>query len=161
MFGLGKKKVLVSDENFYAPVTGEIMALENVADPVFAGKMMGDGFAIEPTAGQIVAPVSGKVTMIQGHALGIKREDGLEILLHLGIDTVSLAGTPFNLDVLIGQELQGGEQIGTADWRQVEAAGLQKTTLVIVTNSDALDSFEIKSGAIEAGELIGSAKAKG
>lgn len=90
MFGFGKKKTAVLDQRLYNPVMGQVIELEDVSDPVFAGGMMGDGFAVEPTGNEIVAPVSGEVTMVQGHAVGFKRADGLEILLHMGIDTVSV-----------------------------------------------------------------------
>ncbi|MEG1283989.1 MAG: PTS glucose transporter subunit IIA, partial [Lactococcus sp.] len=97
MFGFGKKKSVNEDKNLYAPLAGTVIDLEKVSDPVFAKKVMGDGYAIEPTSSEIVSPVAGEVSLVQGHAIGFKRADGLEVLLHLGIDTVSLNGQPFQI----------------------------------------------------------------
>lgn len=161
MFGLGKKKVVVADVNLYAPVNGTVIDLTTVPDPVFAGKMMGDGFAIEPDDSRVVAPVAGEVTMLQGHAVGFKRADGLEILIHMGIDTVSLDGAPFDMQVQVGDVLEAGEPIAIADWAQIEAAGLPRTTMVLITNTtDKLASLDVQSGPATAGELIGKATAK-
>lgn len=164
MFGFGKKKTAVLDQRLYNPVMGQVIELEDVSDPVFAGGMMGDGFAVEPTGNEIVAPVSGEVTMVQGHAVGFKRADGLEILLHMGIDTVSLDGSPFKITVSVGDVVQGGDVIATADWAQVDAAGLPKTTMVLITNTaDKLASMTMvfqEEAATNAGEEIATAKAK-
>ncbi|MCW0953462.1 PTS glucose transporter subunit IIA [Weissella ceti] len=161
MFGLGKKKVVVADVNLYAPVNGTVIDLTTVPDPVFAGKMMGDGFAIEPDDSRVVAPVAGEVTMLQGHAVGFKRADGLEILIHMGIDTVSLDGAPFDMQVQVGDVLEAGEPIAIADWAQIEAAGLPRTTMVLITNTtDKLANLDVQSGPATAGELIGKATAK-
>lgn len=163
MFGFGKKKTAVLDQRLYNPVMGQVIELEDVSDPVFAGGMMGDGFAVEPTGNEIVAPVSGEVTMVQGHAVGFKRADGLEILLHMGIDTVSLDGAPFKITVSVGDVVQGGDVIATADWAQVDAAGLPKTTMVLITNTaDKLASMTMvfqEEAATSAGEELGTAKA--
>lgn len=97
MFGIGKKKELKDDKELYNPVSGEVIELSKVNDPVFSKKIMGDGFAVEPKENKIFAPVSAKVTLVQGHAIGFKRADGLDILLHLGIDTVALKGAPLKL----------------------------------------------------------------
>lgn len=135
MFGFGKKKKVVQDERLYNPVAGSVVELAQVSDPVFAGGMMGEGFAVEPTGSEVVAPVSGEVTMVQGHAVGFKRADGLEILLHMGIDTVSLDGAPFKITVSVGDVVQGGDVIAVVDWAEVDAAGLPKTTMVLITNT--------------------------
>jgi len=162
MFGFGKKKTVSDDQGLYAPVAGQVLDLSAVSDPVFAQKMMGDGFAIEPTEGNIVSPVAGEVTMLQGHAVGLKRADGLEVLVHLGIDTVALNGAPFSLNVKEGQILEGGEVIGTADWAQVEAAGVPKTTMILITNTaDALAELSISAtDTVAAGDVVGRATAK-
>ena len=135
MFGFGKKKKVVQDERLYNPVAGSVVELAQVSDPVFAGGMMGEGVAVEPTGSEVVAPVSGEVTMVQGHAVGFKRADGLEILLHMGIDTVSLDGAPFKITVSVGDVVQGGDVIAVVDWAEVDAAGLPKTTMVLITNT--------------------------
>lgn len=159
MFGWGKKKTVAQDTKVYAPVKGHCIPLEKVADPVFASKMMGDGFAVEPQAGSIVAPVTGKVTMIQGHAIGITRDDGLEFLLHLGIDTVQLEGRPFQLQVELGQTVEGGTHIGEAEWSMVEQAGVLKTTLVLMTNAkDKTLEYEFTNGPVEVGTPMGQVR---
>jgi glucose-specific phosphotransferase system IIA component len=164
MFGLGKNKKQLSDDNkLYVPVTGTAIDLSLVSDPIFAKKVMGDGFAIEPTGEKIVSPAAGEVTMLQGHAVGMIRADGLHILLHLGIDTVSLNGAPFKLNIKKGDILEGGEEIGTADWKQVEAAGVPKTTLVLITNSaEEMDELTVEhlNNVVEVGQEIGKVTAK-
>lgn len=112
MFGFGKKKSVSEDKNLYAPLAGTVIDLEKVSDPVFAKKVMGDGYAIEPTSSEIVSPVAGEVSLVQGHAIGFKRADGLEVLLHLGIDTVSLNGQPFQIKVKVGDRVEGGDALG-------------------------------------------------
>ncbi|MDR2975724.1 MAG: PTS glucose transporter subunit IIA [Streptococcaceae bacterium] len=164
MFKLGKKnKALQNDTKLYAPVTGQLIALENVSDPVFAQKIMGDGYAIEPSDSKIVSPVAGEVTVMQHHAIGFKRADGLEVLLHLGIDTVSLNGAPFKINVSVGEIVEAGESLGQADWEQVEAAGLDKTTMVIITNTaDKLSDLSLKTAdvPVTAGDVVGEATSK-
>lgn len=160
MFGLGKKKELVDDKVLYAPVSGEVIELSKVNDPVFSKKIMGDGFAIEPTGGKIFAPVASKITLIQGHALGFTRADGLEVLLHIGIDTVSLNGVPFNIKAKVGDIVNGGDELGSVDWAKIEAAGLDKTTMIIFTNSDKLDSFNVKYENTVEKHAVGQATTK-
>lgn len=164
MFNLGKKKKeLKLDAKLYAPVSGRLIPLEEVSDPVFAQKIMGDGYAIEPADSKIVSPVTGEIIAKQKHALGFKRADGLEVLLHLGIDTVSLEAAPFKLKVSVGDIVEAGDALGTADWTQVEEAGLEKTTLVLITNTaDKLAdlNLSIKTGQVSAGDAIGEAAAK-
>ncbi|MDN6900093.1 PTS glucose transporter subunit IIA [Oenococcus sicerae] len=162
MFGLGKKKkTLIDDQNLYVPVSGKVVELTTVSDPVFAQKMMGEGFAVEPTGGPILAPVSGQVTAAQPHAVGFKRADGLEVLVHIGIDTVSMGGKPFKLLVQIGDVVNGGDKITEVDWQAIKDAGFPASTMVLITNSkDALDDFSVNYGSAEAGKIIGRAQAK-
>lgn len=161
MFGFGKKATPAEDEALYSPVTGNVIELSAVSDPVFAGKMMGDGFAVEPSAQEIVAPIAGRITMLQGHAIGITRFDGLEVLLHMGIDTVSLNGAPFTIKVTEGELVEGGQTLGAADWDQVEKAGLPKTTMVLITNTaDRLDQLNVTVGEVYGGAVVGQATAK-
>lgn len=160
MFGLGKKK-LVADEQLYAPVTGDVIDLGQVSDPVFAQKMMGDGFAIVPENGEVVAPVTGKVTIASGHAIGLQRADGLEILLHLGIDTVQLNGAPFDIQVKVGDIVAGGDALVNVDWQQIKDADLDTTTMIIITNTaESLDQLVVTKDHYQAGQVVGSATAK-
>ncbi|WP_243129467.1 PTS sugar transporter subunit IIA [Weissella soli] len=160
MFGLGKKK-LVADEQLYAPVAGDVIDLGQVSDPVFAQKMMGDGFAIVPENGEVVAPVTGKVTIASGHAIGLQRADGLEILLHLGIDTVQLNGAPFDIQVKVGDIVAGGDALVNVDWQQIKDADLDTTTMIIITNTaESLDQLVVTNDHYQAGQVVGSATAK-
>lgn len=164
MFGFGtKRKEIVSDNNLYAPVTGELIPLDQVSDPIFAQKIMGDGFAVEPLDGEIVSPVAGQVIIMQGHAIGFRRADGLEILLHLGIDTVSLNGSPFHMNVKVGDILEAGEKIGQADWSLVDQADLPRTTMILISNTaDKLADLNILADnmSVTKGKVVGQARAK-
>ena len=121
----------------YSPIDGEIIPITEVNDQVFASKMMGEGFAVLPSQETIKAPVSGVVKMIAPtkHAIGIVTDDGMELLLHLGIDTVELNGAPFKLNIKEGQTIQRGQKIGTIDLKMIEAKGKDATVMVIITDS--------------------------
>ena len=121
----------------YSPIDGEIIPITEVNDQVFASKMMGEGFAVLPSQETIKAPVSGVVKMIAPtkHAIGIVTDDGMELLLHLGIDTVELNGAPFKLTIQEGQTIQQGQEIGTIDLKMIEAKGKDATVMVIITDS--------------------------
>jgi PTS system beta-glucosides-specific IIA component len=161
MFGFGKKKTVADDNKLYAPVDGAVIDLSSVSDPVFAGKMMGDGFAIEPDGGLVLSPVAGTVTLVQGHAIGLKRSDGLEILVHMGIDTVSLNGAPFDILVKEADVVDGGDKLASVNWAAIKEAGLPITTMVLVTNTaDKLDALSVDLGQAIAGQSVGVATAK-
>ncbi|MEW4354390.1 PTS transporter subunit IIBC [Streptococcus pneumoniae] len=127
-------------EDVRAVADGQVIEIGAVTDPVFAQKMMGDGFAIEPANGAIVSPVSGKVTSIfpTKHALGLETANGLEVLVHIGLDTVSLEGHPFTVHVAEGQEVKAGDLLVTADLDAIKAAGRETTTVVVFTNMAAV-----------------------
>ncbi|MEQ7210402.1 glucose PTS transporter subunit IIA [Enterococcus avium] len=129
----------------YSPIEGEIIPISEVDDQVFASKMMGEGFAVLPSDGTIKAPISGIVKMIAPtkHAIGIVTDDGMELLLHLGIDTVDLNGEPFTLTIKEGETLQQGQVIGTIDLNQIEVKGKDATVMVIITDSkEAISGLE-------------------
>jgi PTS system sucrose-specific IIC component len=129
----------------YSPIEGEIIPISEVDDQVFASKMMGEGFAVLPSDGTIKAPISGIVKMIAPtkHAIGIVADDGMELLLHLGIDTVDLNGEPFTLTIKEGETLQQGQVIGTIDLNQIEVKGRDATVMVIITDSkEAISGLE-------------------
>ena len=123
-------------DTFYAVANGQVEDIEEVSDPTFAQKMLGDGYAVVPTDGKIVAPVDGTISSIfpTKHALGIKTENGLEILVHMGIDTVQLKGAPFDIKVSEGQTVKHGDQIADVDLKQITDAGKKTDMMVIVTN---------------------------
>ena len=133
-------------EEVYSVADGQVLALEQVKDPVFAQKMMGDGFAVEPANGNIVSPVSGTVSSIfpTKHALGLVTEAGLEVLVHIGLDTVSLEGKPFTVHVAEGQKVAAGDLLVTADLDAIRAAGRETSTVVVFTNAEAIKSVKLE-----------------
>ena len=140
-------------EEVYSVADGQVIALEQVKDPVFAQKMMGDGFAVEPSNGNIVSPVSGTVSSIfpTKHALGLVTEAGLEVLVHIGLDTVSLEGKPFTVHVAEGQKVAAGDLLVTADLDAIRAAGRETSTVVVFTNAEAIKSVRLeKTGSLAA-----------
>ncbi|WP_314433716.1 PTS transporter subunit IIBC [uncultured Streptococcus sp.] len=133
-------------EEVYSVADGQVIALEQVKDPVFAQKMMGDGFAVEPANGNIVSPVSGTVSSIfpTKHALGLVTEAGLEVLVHIGLDTVSLEGKPFTVHVTEGQKVVAGDLLVTADLDAIRAADRETSTVVVFTNAEAIKSVKLE-----------------
>ena len=133
-------------EEVYSVADGQVIALEQVKDPVFAQKMMGDGFAVEPANGNIVSPVTGTVSSIfpTKHALGLVTDSGLEVLVHIGLDTVSLEGKPFTVHVSEGQKVAAGDLLVTADLDAIREAGRKTSTVVVFTNGDVLKSVKLE-----------------
>lgn len=147
MFGFKKKKT--NNLEFVVPVSGTIVDLEQVNDPVFSQKLMGDGFAIEPTNGEIYAPVSGEVISLFPHAAGIKTDDGMEILVHFGIDTVKLNGEGFTSHINQGDRVNAGDLIISVDVDAVKDQVPAITTPIIFTNING-HSFTINNRDVEA-----------
>ncbi|MFS9246626.1 PTS transporter subunit IIBC [Streptococcus sp. HMSC072G04] len=135
----------VTDE-VHSVADGEVINIEDVKDPVFSQKMMGDGFAVEPENGHIVSPVAGKVTSVfpTKHALGLVTDNGLEVLVHIGLDTVSLEGKPFEVKVSEGQTVAAGDLLVEADLDAIRAAGRETSTIVVFTNADAIKSVKVE-----------------
>lgn len=141
-----------------AVANGEVIAIEAVADPVFSGKMMGDGFAVEPTDGTIVSPVSGTIKSVfpTKHAIGIETKEGVEVLVHMGIDTVSLEGKPFSVKVKEGDQVQAGQVLAQVDLEALQQADKKATMIVVFTNMDKIQAFELtQKGSQQAGNTIG------
>lgn len=146
-----------------APVSGCIIKLSDVNDPVFSKKMMGEGFAISPTSGEIRAPVSGTVTFVAEtkHAFGITTSDGAEVLVHLGIDTVALNGLPFDLKIKTNDTVTAGQKIGTMNLKIISAADKQTTAIVVITNSaNYLKNITVNTGDTVAGNIAAAAISK-
>ena len=146
-------------QTLVAPTAGEAVPLASVPDPVFSTGALGEGFGVRPGSGDVVAPVGGAVTMVAGtgHAVGITTDDGLEVLLHLGVDTVELKGRPFALTVATGQRVRAGDAIGTMDLEQIRQAGKDTTAIVAVTNSAAKGvALELTAGPVAAGARVAS-----
>lgn len=127
----------VSDEALYAPVTGQAIQLSETKDQVFSSELMGKGIAIEPTIGEIYAPADGTLTVTNDskHAYGLLTNNGAEVLLHIGIDTVQMAGEGFSTQVKQGQVVKKGDLLGTFDISKIKAAGYEATVMIIVTNT--------------------------
>lgn len=125
-----------------APLAGKVASITEAPDEIFAQKMMGDGVVIFPTENILAAPIDGEITMIfpTKHALGIKSNDGIEILIHVGLDTVKLEGKPFNLFVTEGQKVKQGDKLMEIDFAMVEAAGCSIATPLVITSQN---QFEI------------------
>ncbi|CAI3415389.1 PTS transporter subunit EIIC [Enterococcus cecorum] len=141
-----------------AVANGEVIAIEAVADPVFSGKMMGDGFAVEPTDGTIVSPVNGTIKSVfpTKHAIGIETKEGVEVLVHMGIDTVSLEGKPFSVKVKEGDQVQAGQVLAQVDLEALQQADKKATMIVVFTNMDKIQAFELtQKGSQQAGNTIG------
>lgn len=143
-------------ENLLAPISGEVINLSGVDDPVFAQKTLGEGFAVKPEKTQLVSPVTGKIMMVADtkHAIGFKTATGMEVLIHLGIDTVELEGKPFSVEVAAGDEVEAGQKIGTMDLAAIKAAGKDDVVVVAVTNTaEILSSIDVQLGKIDAGQV--------
>ena len=147
-----------------APITGTVIDITDVPDPVFAKKSVGDGFGISaPPGGTVVSPVTGTVMMVAKtlHAVGFKTESGLQFLVHLGIDTVELDGNPFTLTVTKGDKVEAGQIIGTMDVEAIKEGGKDTTTVVAVTNTaKKLDHIDVDEGSAEAGDKVAVAYVK-
>lgn len=126
--------------NVYSPAQGTMIPMNQVADEVFSTNIMGDGYAIQPTENTIYTPVAGKISSIfpTQHALGIMTPTGLEVLLHMGVDTVDLKGEPFTMKVKAGQEVKAGDEIAIMDLAAVKAAGKGTDIIVAFTNGDVV-----------------------
>ena len=121
-----------------SPVKGEVLPLTRVNDDVFSSGLVGDGLAIEPTEGQLTAPIAGEVTMVfeTNHALGIKTDNGAELLLHIGVDTVKMDGKGFHSYVQQGDRVEQGQQLITFDIDQIKRSGYEATVICVVTNNN-------------------------
>ena len=153
---------VLTDETILSPIVGSIVDLKDVNDPVFSSGAMGQGIAVKPSEGVVYAPADAEVTIAfaTGHAYGLKTENGAEILIHVGIDTVSMNGEGFNQQVAQGDKVKAGDVLGTSDATKIAAAGLDDTTMVIVTNTaDYVSVTPVAEGAVTKGEAVIELKA--
>lgn len=142
-----------------APVSGKVIPLEEVADPTFAGKVLGDGFAIVPEDSMIKSPVNGTVELMYetGHAVGLSTDDGKEILIHIGIDTVAMNGEGFHIIAKTGQNVKSGDPLVEVDFEKIRKAGKSDSVIVIVTSGEKVETRKVekvKSGISEAAEIV-------
>ncbi len=152
MFGLFKAKGI----EIVAPVTGEVVAIESVNDEVFSQKMAGDGVAIIPADGSFGAPIDGEVVKIFStmHAYMIRDKSGLEVIVHIGLDTVALKGDGFSAVASEGDRVKAGDTIVKADLERIIALGKEIVTPVIISEMGRCKSIDKKSGAVVKGNLI-------
>lgn len=154
-----KKKKNKPKTNIYAPMDGAIVQLENIPDPVFSQKMMGEGIAIDPSNGNVYAPVDGKVIQLAPtkHAIGILTEDGTEVLIHIGLDTVNLKGEGFTVHVSEEQEVSKGELVIEFDLDFIKQHAPSTITPIVITNSQNSDkTYEItdETSAIQGDTIL-------
>lgn len=140
-----------------APVAGHVISLDETGDPVFASRALGEGVGIQPADSTVVAPVSGVLQTVAetGHAFGIKTDDGVEVLVHVGIDTVKMNGEGFDVKVKANEHVNAGDNLVVVDFDKVEEAGYSTTTLMTVLNTVAFASVTPKTGVdVKAGESV-------
>ena len=140
-----------ADEKLRSPIVGEVVALNEVNDPVFSSGVMGQGIAVKPSKGVVYAPADAEIAIAfpTGHAYGLKTDNGAEILIHVGIDTVSMNGEGFEAKVSQGDRVKAGDVIGTFDSEAIAANGLDDTTMVIITNTmDYAEVTLIATGSV-------------
>ncbi|MGM9612010.1 MAG: PTS glucose transporter subunit IIA [Butyricicoccus sp.] len=153
IFGLFKKKMFA----LAAPMKGECVPLSQVPDPTFADGLVGKGAAIIPADGKVYAPADGEITMAfqTGHAVAMTTADGIEVLIHIGLETVSLEGAPFTVHVVDGQKVKKGDLLIEADLDAIRAAGRETITPMVVCNADAYASVDSSTGrTVQPGDEI-------
>ncbi|NWN95118.1 MAG: PTS glucose transporter subunit IIA [Bacillus sp. (in: Bacteria)] len=138
MFKLFQKKP--KEERIFAPVRGQVVAIEEVPEPTFSEKMMGDGIAIKPTEGLLVAPFDGEVVQVfpTKHAIGLRGASGLELLIHIGLETVTLNGEGFETAVKAGDKVKKGDTLITFDLALIQEKAADTITSIVVTNGEAV-----------------------
>ena len=152
----------LQNETIQTPIVGDVVALSDVNDPVFSSGAMGQGIAVKPSQDVVYAPADAEVTIVfpTGHAYGLRTANGAEILIHVGIDTVSMNGEGFNHKVNQGDKVKAGDVLGTFDSAKIAAAGLDNTTMVIVTNTADFASVNpVASGSVAKGDAVIEVKA--
>lgn len=159
MFNFLKKNKNIS---LVSPMKGTVLEITAVPDQVFSEKMLGDGIAIEPLDGLVVSPIKGTVVQIfpTNHAIGIESEEGLEVLIHLGIDTVELKGEGFTRLITEGASVEVGTPLLSIDLNFVHDRGKLLTTPIVITNSDKFEIISKNLGAITPGSTLMELKKK-
>lgn len=154
MFGFLKKKGKIE---IGAPVKGQAVPLSDVSDPVFGEGMMGQGMAIRPSEGRICAPADGEISLLFDtlHAVSMTTTDGVEILVHVGLDTVALKGEHFTAHVKTGDTVKKGDLLLEVDFEQIKAAGYDTITPVIICNTDDYASVDAATGkSVVPGDVV-------
>lgn len=152
----GQKDVLagVADSNYIVPMNGKLIAVEKVKDEAFSSKMLGDGFAIEPVDGIVYAPASGEVSMLcdTKHAVFLKLSSGIELLIHMGINTAAFQGQGFDIYCKQGQQVTAGDKLAKMDMKFFEQQGIDTTTMFIYTNLPDGKKIEVVEGSVKVGD---------
>lgn len=148
--------------HLFSPISGEVVPLEDVDDSVFSSGIIGEGVAIRPTDGTVRSPIAGVVTVLMDtkHAIGIRGDDGVEILIHVGIDTVQLEGAPFTAHIAVRDRVEVGQLLLDVDLDAIAAAGYDTTTPVLVVNPNRYSVTVDRSGSVKAGQVLLTTKAK-
>ena len=153
----GNIPAALQNETLVTPIVGDVVALADVNDPVFSSGAMGQGIAVKPSQGVVYAPADAEVSIAfpTGHAFGLKTTDGAEVLIHVGIDTVTMNGEGFEQKVAQGDKVKAGDVLGTFDSNKIAAAGLDDTTMVIVTNTaDYASVAPVATGSVAKGDAV-------
>ncbi|WP_269800721.1 PTS glucose transporter subunit IIA [Macrococcoides caseolyticum] len=142
-----------------AVADGEVIDITSVNDPVFSQKMMGEGYAVKPESEEVVSPVDGEIISIfpTKHAIGIRTNDGIEVLVHMGIETVQMKQPASRVVVNDGQKVKAGDTLAYMDLVAVRAEGKDTTIIIVMTNSDKVDTLQLnKTGIVQKGETVGT-----
>ncbi|MFY0762183.1 PTS glucose transporter subunit IIA [Metabacillus dongyingensis] len=158
MFSKLLKKNQKTSQLIYAPINGETLSIEEVPDPVFSQKMMGEGIAFIPNDGKVASPVDGKIIQIAPtkHAIGIVADSGIEILIHVGLETVSLKGEGFDVKVNVGDSITVGQLLMTYDLKYIKEHAKSEMSIMVITNSQTdTQKYDVsKEKVVMAGETV-------
>lgn len=160
LFSFFKKDKKTEDNKvkLHNPTNGNVIPISEVADPVFSQKMMGDGFGVEPTDGEVYSPVDAKIMSVfpTKHAVGLKLDNGIDLLIHIGIDTVELEGKPFTVLVEEGDRVTPETLLVKVDRDALKEAGKEDTVIIAFTNMEVVEDYTLSNtGDVKQGELIG------
>jgi sugar PTS system EIIA component len=151
LFGKKEKK---TEEIFLSPMNGKIVEIESVPDPTFSEKMMGDGIAVEPVDGKVLSPIDGEIMQVfpTGHAVGIQGETGIEVLIHVGLETVSMNGEGFEVLVKAGDKVKAGDELLFVNLDLVKEKAASTITPIVITNGNIMKTLDKKlSDSAQAG----------
>lgn len=154
MFKLFSKKKV----NLFSCNNGNLIRIEDVPDDVFSNKLLGDGYCVQPNDGKVFSPISGIVLSIfpAKHAICLKSDEGLEILLHMGLDTVELNGIPFDIKVKVNDRVSPEVLLAEMDIKQVELSEKKTEIMIVIANNELMKGLELKeTGYVKAGEKVG------
>ncbi len=146
-----------TEKALFAPVKGKVISRGEIPDATFASGVLGDGVGIEPEVGEVVAPFDGEISSVTDtcHAVGITGPEGMEVLIHVGVDTVNMKGDGFTLHVAEGEKVKAGQKLISFDIAKIQAAGYSATTAVLLTNSDDYPEFQVvKTGETQTMEKL-------